>query len=82
LKAHDDGNLSSLLSAIGYVRKLNDYGRSVRIHGLNLSLGYDFNAQWFAAGQSPLCNEVNLLVRSGVCVVVAAGNGGYGSIAK
>jgi serine protease AprX len=82
LKAHDDGNLSSLLSAIGYVRKVNDYGRSVRIHGLNLSLGYDFNAQWFAAGQSPLCNEVNLLVRSGVCVVVAAGNGGYGSVAN
>jgi serine protease AprX len=82
LKAHDGGDLSSLLSAIGYVRKVNDYGRTVRIHGLNLSLGYDFNAQWFAAGQSPLCNEVNLLVRSGVCVVVAAGNGGYGSVAN
>ena len=81
LSSHDDGDLSSLLSAIGYVRKVNDYGRKpLKIHGVNLSLGYDFNAEWFAAGQSPLCNEVDLLVRSGVIVVVAAGNGGYGSV--
>ena len=36
--------------------------------------------EWFACGQSPLCAEVNRLVKSGVVVVVAAGNSGYGSI--
>jgi serine protease AprX len=76
----ETGNLSNLLAAIGYIQKCNDNGRSLKIHGLNLSLGYPFDPEWFAAGQSPLCLEVDRLVRSGVCVVVAAGNGGYGIV--
>ena len=43
-----------------------------------MSVGYDFEPKWFACGQSPLCVEVDRLVRSGVVVVVAAGNTGYG----
>jgi len=74
------GELSNLLAAIGYIQRSNDNGRSLKIHGLNLSLGYPFDPEWFAAGQSPLCVEVDRLVRSGVCVVVAAGNGGYGIV--
>jgi serine protease AprX len=80
LENGETGDLSSLLAAIGYIQKCNDNGRSLKIHGLNLSLGYPFDPEWFAAGQSPLCIEVDRLVRSGVCVVVAAGNGGYGVI--
>jgi serine protease AprX len=80
LKNGNTGNLSNLLAAIGYIQKCNDNGRSLKIHGLNLSLGYAFDPEWFAAGQSPLCVEVDRLVHSGVCVVVAAGNGGYGII--
>lgn len=76
------GKLSNLLAAIGYVQRSNDYGRNLKIHGLNLSLGYPFDPVWFAAGQSPLCVEVDRLVRSGVCVVVAAGNAGYGTVAQ
>lgn len=76
------GKLSNLLAAINYVQRSNDYGRNIKIHGLNLSLGYPFNPVWFAAGQSPLCVEVNRLVRSGVCVVVAAGNAGYGTVTQ
>jgi subtilisin family serine protease len=49
------------------------------VHGVNMSVGYDFEPEWFACGQSPLCVEVNRLVRSGVVVVVAAGNTGYGA---
>jgi subtilisin family serine protease len=52
----------------------------LRIHGVNLSVGYDFDPQMFACGQSPLCIEVDRLVRSGVVVVAAAGNTGYGSV--
>ncbi|TBY82317.1 S8 family peptidase [Rhizobium leguminosarum] len=76
------GKLSNLLAAINYVQRSNDYGRNIKIHGINLSLGYPFNPVWFAAGQSPLCVEVNRLVRSGVCVVVAAGNAGYGTVTQ
>jgi subtilisin family serine protease len=50
------------------------------VHGVNLSVGYDFDPEWFACGQSPLCTEVDRLVRSGVVVVVAAGNSGYGFV--
>jgi subtilisin family serine protease len=49
----------------------------MRIHGVNLSVGYEFAAEWYACGQSPLCVEVDKTVRSGVVVVVAAGNTGY-----
>jgi subtilisin family serine protease len=80
LTSSKSGKLSNLLAAIGYIQKCNDNGRSLKIHGLNLSLGYPFDPEWFAAGQSPLCVEVDRLVRSGVCVVVAAGNGGYGVV--
>lgn len=78
----DESDLSNLLAAIGYIQKANDNGRHIKVHGVNLSLGYTLNAEWFAAGQSPLCVEVDRLVRSGVCVVVAAGNAGYGTVAS
>ncbi len=45
---------------------------------MNLSVGYEFDPEWFACGQSPLCIEVDRLVRSGVVAVAAAGNTGYG----
>ena len=38
-----------------------------------------FEPEWFACGQSPLCVEVDRLVKTGVVVVVAAGNTGYGN---
>lgn len=70
------GRESWLLSALDFVARTNDDGRWLSIHGINLSLGYPFEAEWFAAGQSPLCVAVNRLVKQGVVVVVAAGNDG------
>jgi serine protease AprX len=81
LKVLDDagrGVASSLIAALEYIQELNGYGRRIRVHGVNMSVGYDFEPEWFACGQSPLCVEVDQLVRSGVVVVVAAGNTGYG----
>ena len=76
----DDGNglASNLIAAIAFIQEMNGFGRRIRIHGVNMSVGYDFEPEWFACGQSPLCVEVDRLVRSGVAVVVAAGNTGYG----
>jgi hypothetical protein len=73
-----DGLASNLIAAISLVQEINGYGRRLLIHGVNMSVGYDFEPEWFACGQSPLCVEVDRLVRSGVVVVVAAGNTGYG----
>jgi serine protease AprX len=81
LKVLDDdgaGQASSLITAIEAIQRINGYGRRLLIHGVNMSVGYDFEPEWFACGQSPLCVEVDRLVRSGVVVVVAAGNTGYG----
>jgi serine protease AprX len=81
LKVLDDegqGAVSNLIAAIETIQQINGYGRRVRIHGVNMSVGYDFEPEWFACGQSPLCVEVDRLVKSGVVVVVAAGNTGYG----
>jgi serine protease AprX len=76
-----DGRSMNVLRALEYVRKdINGYGKLLRVHGVNLSLGYEFDPKWFACGQSPICAEVDRLVRSGVVVVVAAGNTGYGSL--
>ena len=67
-----DGS-SSIIAALQYIQELNGDGRRLLVHGVNLSVGYDFDPEWFACGQSPLCVEVDRLVRSGVVVVVAAG---------
>lgn len=70
--------VSRVMRALVYVRQKNaESQRLPRIHGVNLSLGYDFSAEWYACGQSPLCAEVDKLVNSGVVVVAAAGNSGY-----
>ncbi|MDB5236503.1 MAG: peptidase in kexin sedolisin, partial [Hymenobacter sp.] len=82
LKVMDDegnGEASNLIAAIAMIQEINGYGRRLLIHGVNMSVGYEFEPEWFACGQSPLCVEINRLVRSGVSVVVAAGNTGYGS---
>jgi serine protease AprX len=68
----------NVVRALEYVRTQINGQKLMRVHGVNLSVGYEFNAKWFACGQSPLCVEVNRLVRSGVVVVIAAGNTGYG----
>jgi serine protease AprX len=81
MKVLDDnglGDASSLIVALEHVQRLNKYGRNLRIHGVNMSVGYGYEPEWFACGQSPVCVEVNRLVRSGVVVVIAAGNTGYG----
>jgi subtilisin family serine protease len=78
LDDNGDGAASNLISAIAQIQQWNGNGRRLLIQGVNMSVGYDFDPEWFACGQSPLCVEVNRLVRSGVVVVVAAGNTGFG----
>ena len=73
------GKVSWILRAIDDIQQWNQNGRRLLIHGVNMSVGYEFDPRWFACGQTPLCAEVNRLVKSGVSVVVSAGNSGYSS---
>ena len=78
LDASGRGSVSKIIEALAHIEKINDYGRKLLIHGVNLSLGYEWDAESYACGQSPLCIAVNRLVQTGVFVVVASGNTGYG----
>lgn len=73
------GKVSWILMAIEQIQKWNQWGRRILVHGVNMSLGYDFDPRWFGCGHSPISAEVDRLVRCGVSVVVSAGNGGYPS---
>jgi serine protease AprX len=81
MKVLDDrgqGEVSNIIAAVDRIQTMNDHGRNIKIHGVNLSVGYEFDPSWFACGQTPVCVEVDRLARSGVVVVIAAGNTGYG----
>src|SRR4029079_6742474 len=81
LDSNGEGRSSDVIRALAYVReRLNDNPKLLRVHGVNLSVGYEFDAEMFACGQSPICAEANRLVQSGVVVVAAAGNTGYGTV--
>jgi subtilisin family serine protease len=80
MKVLDDnkrGKVSNILRALEAIQITNQHRPQPLIHGANLSLGHSFDPKWFACGHSPLCTAVNRLVKSGVVVVVAAGNSGY-----
>jgi serine protease AprX len=78
LRADETGDITALLAALQYIGELNNGGRDLVVHGVNISVGHPFDPSWFATGLTPVCREVDNLVRSGVVVVVAAGNTGYG----
>lgn len=78
LRPDESGDITGLLAALQYVNDLNKGGRDLMVHGVNISVGHPFDPTWFATGLTPVCREVDLLVRSGVVVVVAAGNTGFG----
>ena len=71
------GQASDAIKALFFIRKINEEAGRTVIAGANLSLGYPYNPWDFGCGGSPLCEEVDRLVYSGVLVVVAAGNSGY-----
>ena len=78
LRPDESGDITGLLAALQYINGLNAGGRELVVHGVNISVGHPFDPTWFATGMTPVCREVDLLVRSGVVVVIAAGNTGYG----
>ncbi len=68
---------AAVIRALEYIRTEVNVSRStLRVHGVNLSLGCEWDPSHYAAGQSPLCQVVDELVASGVLVVISAGNNG------
>lgn len=71
----------AIIAALQFIRYLNERGSLMEVHGVNLSLSVRHDVRNYACGRTPLCNECERLVNSGIVVVAAAGNHGYKSYA-
>lgn len=67
----------AIIAALQYIRYINERNSFMTIHGANLSLSIPHDVRNYACGRTPVCNECERLVNSGVVVVAAAGNRGY-----
>lgn len=67
----------AVIAALQYIRYVNERHSYITIHGANLSLSIPHNVRNYACGRTPVCNECERLVESGVVVVAAAGNRGF-----
>lgn len=80
LRVLDDqgyGSEDAVLAALQFVRWLNANKDQPVVHGVNISLALFHDVANFACGRTPICDECQRLVGSGVVVVAAAGNEGY-----
>lgn len=71
------GDEFSIIAALQFVRYLNANQDAAVIHGVNLSLSIPHDIANYACGRTPVCEECERVVDSGVVVVAAAGNEGY-----
>jgi hypothetical protein len=69
----------AVIAALQYIRYLNERHTFISVHGANLSLSIPHDVRNFACGRTPVCDECERLIGSGVVVVAAAGNLGYHS---
>ena len=80
LRVLDDtgrGDEFSIIAALQFIRYLNATSDQPVVHGVNLSLSVIHDVENFACGRTPICEECERLVASGVVVVAAAGNRGF-----
>jgi hypothetical protein len=67
----------AIIAAMQFIRYINERNSYITIHGANLSLSIPHDVRNYACGRTPICNECERLVNSGVVVIAAAGNRGY-----
>ena len=77
LKDDGFGQDSYIIKALDTIAGINESAGQIVVHGVNLSLGGNFDVTAFGCGHSPLCQELRRLWRQGVLVCLAAGNEGY-----
>jgi subtilisin family serine protease len=80
LDARAEGNDASIIKALDKIASINEAASALVIHGVNLSLGANFDPRIYGVGHTPLCQELRRLWRQGVLVCVAAGNEGYAEL--
>ena len=75
------GDDAWIIKAIDHIHRTNEEAGKLRIHGVNLSLGGEFDVSAFNCGYTPLCEELRCLWNQGVVIVIAAGNEGHAVLA-
>src|SRR4029077_18570614 len=71
------GDEFAVLAAMQFIRWLNANKDTPVVPGVNISMSLLHDVANFACGRTPVCDECERLVGSGVVVVAAAGNEGY-----
>jgi hypothetical protein len=77
LDADGRGDEFAVMAALQFLRYLNSTNDFMVVHGVNLSLSIPHDISNYACGRTPICDECERVVHSGVVVVAAAGNQGY-----
>ncbi|HYR27747.1 MAG TPA: S8 family peptidase, partial [Thermoanaerobaculia bacterium] len=72
-----NGDEFTVMAALQFVRWLNVRAEYMSVHGVNMSLSIPHDVANYACGRTPVCEEAERTVSSGIVVVVAAGNQGY-----
>lgn len=80
LDERGEGSDASIIKALDKVAGINEQASTLVIHGVNLSLGSNFDPRIYGCGHTPLCQELRRLWRQGVLVCLAAGNEGYAEL--
>jgi hypothetical protein len=70
----DKADEFTIIAALQFIRYLNANKNLMLIHGVNLSLSVPHDVANYACGRTPVCEECERVVSSGVVVVTAAGN--------
>ncbi|HSK76371.1 MAG TPA: S8 family peptidase [Thermoanaerobaculia bacterium] len=81
LDAQGRGDEFSVMAALQLIRHLNSTNDYMTVHGVNLSLSIPHDVSNYACGRTPVCEECERVINSGVVVVAAAGNQGYRKLA-
>ena len=71
------GDEFGLISALQFISWLNGHRDYLVVHGANMSLSIRHEVESYACGATPVCEEADRLVASGVVVVASAGNQGH-----
>jgi subtilisin family serine protease len=80
LDARGEGSDTSIIKALDLIAEINEASSALVIHGVNVSLGSNFDPKIYGVGHTPLCQELRRLWRQGVLVCIAAGNEGYAQL--
>ncbi|MDB4938572.1 MAG: serine peptidase [Labilithrix sp.] len=72
-----EGDEFSIIAALQFLRFKNAHADAMAVQGANMSLSILHDVVNYACGRTPVCEEAERLVDSGVVVVAAAGNEGH-----